>query len=143
MKDVEDISSMMAELGQRARAAAKVLSTAPAEAKTRALNAAADALWASRAEVIAENAKDLEFGRNKGLTDAMMDRLMLDDTRIQGICDGLRSVAGQDDPVGAVLAEWVHCIRYLVTAQNQIRAAHLLQLRPDLGVERFGSAIEG
>ena len=53
MKDVEDISSMMAELGQRARAAAKVLATAPAEAKTRALTAAADALWESRADVIA------------------------------------------------------------------------------------------
>mgnify|MGYP000250574006 FL=1 len=123
MKDVEDISSMMAELGQRARAAAKVLSTAPAEAKTRALNAAADALWASRAEVIAENAKDLEFGRNKGLTDAMMDRLMLDDTRIQGICDGLRSVAGQDDPVGAVLAEW-----------DRPSGIHIQRVRTPLGV---------
>ncbi|MCT4577560.1 glutamate-5-semialdehyde dehydrogenase [Donghicola sp.] len=123
MKDVEDISSMMAELGQRARAAAKVLSTAPAEAKTRALNAAADALWASRAEVIAENAKDLEFGRNKGLTDAMMDRLMLDDARIQGICDGLRSVAGQDDPVGAVLAEW-----------DRPSGIHIQRVRTPLGV---------
>ena len=123
MKDVEDISSMMAELGQRARAAAKALSTAPAEAKTRALNAAADALWASRAEVIAENAKDLEFGRNKGLTDAMMDRLMLDDTRIQGICDGLRSVAGQDDPVGAVLAEW-----------DRPSGIHIQRVRTPLGV---------
>lgn len=123
MKDVEDISSMMAELGQRARAAAKVLSTAPAEAKTRALNAAADALWASRAEVIAENAKDLEFGRNKGLTDAMMDRLLLDDARIQGICDGLRSVAGQDDPVGAVLAEW-----------DRPSGIHIQRVRTPLGV---------
>ncbi|MCI5040771.1 MAG: glutamate-5-semialdehyde dehydrogenase [Donghicola eburneus] len=123
MKDVEDISSMMAELGQRARATAKVLSTAPAEAKTRALNAAADALWASRAEVIAENAKDLEFGRNKGLTDAMMDRLLLDDARIQGICDGLRSVAGQDDPVGAVLAEW-----------DRPSGIHIQRVRTPLGV---------
>ncbi len=123
MKDVEDISSMMAELGQRARAAAKVLATAPAEAKTRALTAAADALWESRAEVIAANAKDLEFGRNKGLTDAMMDRLMLDDARIQGICDGLRSVAGQDDPVGAVLAEW-----------DRPSGLHIQRVRTPLGV---------
>lgn len=123
MKDVEDISSMMAELGQRARAAAKVLATAPAEAKTRALTAAADALWESRDEVIAANAKDLEFGRNKGLTDAMMDRLMLDDARIQGICDGLRSVAGQDDPVGAVLAEW-----------DRPSGIHIQRVRTPLGV---------
>ncbi|MGR3491152.1 MAG: glutamate-5-semialdehyde dehydrogenase, partial [Shimia sp.] len=46
------------------------------------------------------------FGREKGLTPAMMDRLMLDEARVQGICDGLRSVALQDDPVGAVMAEW-------------------------------------
>ncbi|NVO22644.1 glutamate-5-semialdehyde dehydrogenase [Donghicola mangrovi] len=123
MKDVENISSMMAELGQRARAAAKVLATAPAEAKTRALNAAADALWAARAEVIAENAKDLEFGRDKGLTGAMMDRLMLDEARIQGICDGLRSVAGQDDPVGAVMAEW-----------DRPSGLHIQRVRTPLGV---------
>ncbi|NVO27590.1 glutamate-5-semialdehyde dehydrogenase [Donghicola sp. C2-DW-16] len=123
MKDVENISSMMAELGQRARAAAKVLATAPAEAKTRALNAAADALWAARAEVIAENAKDLEFGRDKGLSDAMMDRLMLDEARIQGICDGLRSVAGQDDPVGAVMAEW-----------DRPSGLHIQRVRTPLGV---------
>lgn len=106
MKDSENIPAMMQELGQRAKAAAAELGFAPAAQRQQALEAAADAVWANRAEIIAANAKDLEFGRNKGLSDAMMDRLMLDEARIQGIVDGLRNVAGQDDPVGEVLAEW-------------------------------------
>lgn len=106
MKDSENIPAMMQELGQRAKAAAAELGFAPAAQRQQALEAAADAVWADRAEIIAANAKDLEFGRNKGLSDAMMDRLMLDEARIQGIVDGLRNVAGQDDPVGEVLAEW-------------------------------------
>lgn len=106
MKDSDNIPAMMQELGQRAKAAAAELGFAPAAPRQQALEAAADAVWAKRAEIIAANAEDLEFGRNKGLSEAMMDRLMLDEARIQGIVDGLRNVAGQDDPVGEVLAEW-------------------------------------
>ncbi len=106
MKDLTDIPALMNELGQRAKAASAELAFAPAEAKEKALNVAADTVWAQRAEIIEANKKDLEFGRNKGLSDAMMDRLMLDEARIQGICDGLRAVAGQVDPVGEVLEEW-------------------------------------
>ena len=58
---------------------------------------AAEAVWDGRADIIAANALDLDFGRNKGLSDAMMDRLMLDEVRIQGIVDGLRAVRGPDD----------------------------------------------
>jgi len=101
-----DITQMMAEVGKAARAASTVLAEASAETKTAALMAAADAVWAHRDHIIAENAKDLEFGRNKGLSNAMMDRLMLNQARVQGIVDGLRAVAGQGDPVGRVLAEW-------------------------------------
>ncbi|SLN34608.1 Gamma-glutamyl phosphate reductase [Roseovarius albus] len=106
MKDLENIQELMADIGQRAKAAATELAIAPPEAKEQALNAAADAVWAAREHIIAENTKDLEFGRNKGLSDAMMDRLMLDEARIQGIVEGLRAVAGQEDPVGKVLTEW-------------------------------------
>ncbi|KUF11414.1 glutamate-5-semialdehyde dehydrogenase [Pseudoponticoccus marisrubri] len=106
MKDLTDIPALMAEMGRRARAAAAELAFAPSEARRRALEAAADAVWARRAEIVAANAQDLDYGREKGLSDAMMDRLMLDEARIQGIVDGLRAVAAQDDPVGATLAEW-------------------------------------
>lgn len=106
MKDSDTIPAMMQQLGQRAKAAAAELGFAPAAQRQQALEAAADAVWSKRAEIIAANAQDLEFGRNKGLSDAMMDRLMLDEPRIQGIVDGLRTVAAQDDPVGEVLEEW-------------------------------------
>jgi glutamate-5-semialdehyde dehydrogenase len=96
----------MAKLGKNAKLAAANLAVVSAERKEKALLAAADAVWARREEIIAANAKDMEFGREKGLSPAMMDRLMLDEARIQGIVDGLRAVAGQDDPVGAVLEEW-------------------------------------
>ena len=106
MKDIADIPALMADIGARAKAASAELAFAPAEAKTKALMAAADAVWEARADIIEANAKDLDFGRDKGLSAAMMDRLMLDEARIQSICDGLRAVASQDDPVGEVLAEW-------------------------------------
>lgn len=107
MKDIGDeIVGMMRDIGIAARAAATDLASATAEQKRDALLAAADALWDSRAEVIAANARDLDFGRDKGLTDAMMDRLKLDEPRVQAIVDSLRAIAAQDDPVGRVLAEW-------------------------------------
>jgi len=101
-----NIHDLMADIGRRAKVAAKALASATAEAKTAALNAAADAVWAARGDIIGANAKDMAFGREKGLSAAMLDRLMLDEPRIQGMVDGLRSVAAQADPVGAVMEEW-------------------------------------
>ena len=106
MIDDMNIADLMADIGTRAKAAAKTLASATAQAKTAALNAAGDAVLAARGDIIAANAKDMAYGRDKGLSAAMLDRLMLDDDRIQGMVDGLRSVAAQDDPVGAVMDEW-------------------------------------
>ena len=106
MNDNVNIKGMMEDLGRRAKAAAQALATASADRKHAALISAAEAVWNNRAAIIAANAKDLEFGRNKGLSDAMMDRLMLDEARIRGMVDGLRAVADQADPVGEVIAEW-------------------------------------
>lgn len=106
MKDFDSIPALMADLGKRAKAASRDLAFANPERKHAALIAAADAVWANRAQIIEANQKDLEFGREKGLSPAMMDRLMLDEARVQGMVDGLRAVADQTDPVGEVLAEW-------------------------------------
>jgi glutamate-5-semialdehyde dehydrogenase len=106
MKDGADITTVMAEIGARARAAAERLATAPASAKRRALKSAALAVWDSRDAIIAANAEDMAFGRDKGLSGAMLDRLMLDEARIKGICDGLKAIAEQPDPVGEVMTEW-------------------------------------
>lgn len=123
MKDMENISDLMADIGKRAKAAAAELASASPAAKQSALNAAADAVWAARAEILAANAKDMVYGRDKGLSDAMMDRLMLDEPRVQGMVDGLRSVAAQDDPVGETLAEW-----------DQPSGLHIKRVRTPLGV---------
>jgi glutamate-5-semialdehyde dehydrogenase len=118
-----DIKATMAEIGQKAKAAAAELAYASAEAKETALMAAADAVWNRRAEIIAANNKDMEFGAEKGLSPAMLDRLMLDEDRIQGIVDGLRAVARQADPVGAVIAEW-----------DRPSGLHIERVRTPLGV---------
>ncbi|SCZ57885.1 glutamate-5-semialdehyde dehydrogenase [Epibacterium ulvae] len=101
-----NITDMMQDLGRRAKAASQALASASAAQKSLALNKAADAVWGSRSAIIDANAQDLEFGRLKGLSDAMMDRLLLDEARVQGIVDGLRAIAGQTDPIGEVMAEW-------------------------------------
>ncbi len=123
MKDGLDIQSMMADIGARAKAASAELAFATPADKTAALHAAAAAVSARRTEIIAENEKDMAFGREKGLSDAMLDRLMLDDARIDGICTSLRSVADQNDPVGAVIAEW-----------DQPSGLHIKRVRTPLGV---------
>ena len=101
-----DIAAMLTGIGARAKKASAALAIAPPEVKALALEAAADAVWAKRSVIIAANQKDLEYGRSKNLSAAMLDRLLLDKPRIQGIVDGLRAVANQPDPVGELLAEW-------------------------------------
>ncbi|PIB24639.1 glutamate-5-semialdehyde dehydrogenase [Amylibacter kogurei] len=101
-----DIQQMMAEIGQKAKSASAELAYASPDSKTDALNFAADAVWKNRADIISANDKDMVFGRDKGLSAAMLDRLMLDETRIKGIVNALREVAAQPDPVGAILQSW-------------------------------------
>ncbi|WP_112322688.1 glutamate-5-semialdehyde dehydrogenase [Oceanibium sediminis] len=101
-----DIHALMQDIGKRAKAAAQVLATASAAQKTAALNGAAEAVLAHMDEILAANEEDLAYARDKGLSGAMMDRLLLDAGRVRAISDGLNAVAAQADPVGRVLAEW-------------------------------------
>lgn len=103
---MSDIHADMISMGKRAKAAAAELAFASAERKHAALISAADAVRQSIPHIIAENQKDLAFGREKGLSDAMMDRLMLDENRLRSVVDGLRAIAEQKDPVGEVIEEW-------------------------------------
>ncbi len=118
-----DIHAIMDQIGQKAKAASAQLAYASSDAKQKALEAAANAVWVDRAKIIAANQKDMDYGRKKGLSDAMMDRLMLDEPRIQGIVDSLRAVAAQDDPIGATLTEW-----------DQPTGLHIKRVRTPLGV---------
>jgi len=91
------------DVARRARAAAAGLAPMPRAAKDQALLAMADALVAESAAIIKANGEDLERGRAGGLSEAILDRLALDDKRIAAMADGLRQVAALPDPVGEVL----------------------------------------
>ncbi|MEQ6886818.1 glutamate-5-semialdehyde dehydrogenase [Salicola sp. Rm-C-2C1-2] len=94
--------SMMRTLGQQARAASRAMARASTGARNEALLATARALDANRAMLEVANRKDLQAGRDKGLDDAMLDRLELTAGRIDAMIEGLRQVAGLTDPVGVI-----------------------------------------
>ncbi|MBN2907282.1 MAG: glutamate-5-semialdehyde dehydrogenase [Rhodobacteraceae bacterium] len=123
MTQHSDIPAMMADLGARAKAAAATLAFADPAAKRAALEAAADAVLARRDAILAANAQDMAFARDKGLSPAMLDRLKLDEARLGGIVAGLRTVAAQPDPVGEVIAEW-----------DMPSGLHIRRVRTPLGV---------
>ncbi|NLQ16090.1 glutamate-5-semialdehyde dehydrogenase [Marinomonas sp. M1K-6] len=96
------IESYMNRIGQQARAASRLLAKASTKQKNIALLAMADALENARPRLIEENAKDMENGRVKGLDSALLDRLLLDDARIDGMVEGLKQVASLPDPIGEI-----------------------------------------
>ncbi|CAA7617553.1 glutamate-5-semialdehyde dehydrogenase [Magnetospirillum sp. SS-4] len=100
------LDTLMTDLGRRARAAARLLALAPADSRDWALREAAACLRADAGIILAANAQDMAAGEAKGLTRAMLDRLLLDPARIEAMARGLEDIAGLPDPVGRTLAEW-------------------------------------
>ncbi|GGG50522.1 glutamate-5-semialdehyde dehydrogenase [Chelatococcus composti] len=100
----DDIAALMHDIGRRARAAARALAIAPAEIKSRALTEAAAALRADRAAILAANAEDVAEARRNGQTASYIDRLALDEGRIEAIAAAVEAVAALPDPVGRTLA---------------------------------------
>lgn len=96
------IPAYMAGLGKAARVASRLLAEAGTGQKNQALDALANGLLAARAELLAANARDLAAGRERGLDDAMLDRLALNDARIAAMAEGCGQVAALPDPVGVV-----------------------------------------
>src|SRR6185436_7732973 len=95
--------SSVTDLALAAKAAARRLARIDSATKNRALLAIADALEARTPEILEANARDLEAGRENGLSAALMDRLALDAGRVRGIADGARAIAALPDPVGEVV----------------------------------------
>ena len=106
MFDSHDIDGMMDDLGARARIAASTLGLAGTADKNKALIEAAKSLRTGVAEILEANAKDIAFGEEKGLSTAMIDRLLLDEQRIESIAQGLEAIAALPDPVGDEMARW-------------------------------------
>lgn len=118
-----------------------VLGTGP---KNAILRAAADELVARSAEIIEANASDIEAGRANGMEESMIDRLALDESRIEGIAGGLRQVAGLTDPVGEVLRG--HVMENGIQ-MKQVRVplgvmGMVYEARPNVTVDAFGLALK-
>ncbi|MCX2697619.1 MULTISPECIES: glutamate-5-semialdehyde dehydrogenase [Ochrobactrum] len=118
-----DIAAIMAEVGRKARQAAAPLSIASPQQKNKALLAAADSILASKDAILRANKLDLASAAESGMAASFVDRLTLDDGRIQAIAEGIRAIAELNDPVGEVIAEW-----------DRPNGLHIERVRTPLGV---------
>lgn len=94
--------STILKLGENAKIASCSLSKADSNARNNALNLAAQSLLENTQYIMKENAKDIENGRANGLSESLIDRLMLDKARIEGMANGLKQIAMQEDPIGKI-----------------------------------------
>jgi glutamate-5-semialdehyde dehydrogenase len=101
-----NIKEMVSEKARHAKSAARVLAGVSSAIKNQALMKMADGLVSATAELKKENEKDLKYAREKGLSSALIDRLELNDKRINGMASGLREIAALPDPVGEVTRMW-------------------------------------
>ena len=105
-EESESLSKTMSALGKAARRAAEHLSLTSGEQRNSALRFAAQALRVGAKDILAANALDVAAAEGKGLSVAMIDRLMLDEARIEAMASGIESIIELPDPVGRILAEW-------------------------------------
>ncbi|MEG3123795.1 glutamate-5-semialdehyde dehydrogenase [Sphingomonas sp. GB1N7] len=103
MSETIDPAALIADMGHRARASAGIVGALPADAKSCGLTAAAQVLRDAAPEILAANALDMAHGREIGLSGAMLDRLMLDEGRIDGMAAGVAAIAALPDPAGTVM----------------------------------------
>lgn len=103
---IEDMRQQLLELGKAARAAATVLAKASTQAKDEALMAAAKTMRKNQGAILHANKTDMEEAQDRELTEAMLDRLLLTEDRIEAMAKGLEDIARLTDPVGDVMTEW-------------------------------------
>jgi len=101
-----DVAELMQGLGRAARAAVKVLSQASTATKNAALVAAAAEIRRRRPELLAANRTDLEQAQQAGLSSSMLDRLTLNDQRIEAMARGIEEIVALPDPIGTTIANW-------------------------------------
>jgi glutamate-5-semialdehyde dehydrogenase len=139
-----DLRREVHNAARRARVASRTLALLPTVAKDQALQSAAASVAANTRQILAANAEDLKAARAVGTSRAMLDRLALDSTRVDGIAAGLRQVAGLPDPVGEVLRG------YTLPNGLQLREQRvplgvigmIYEGRPNVTVDAFGLALK-
>jgi len=100
------LNDLMTSMARKAKLGAEALRLAGPEVRTRAILEAAKSIRQREAQILAANAQDQQFARDKGLTDAMIERLILNPARVEAMAKGLEEVAALADPVGRELARW-------------------------------------
>ena len=103
---MSDVHALVVDIGKKAREASGRLAVASSQQKKDALIFSADSIRKNTANILEQNKKDLDFGESKSLSNALMDRLLLNEERIGSMVDGLEAVANQDDPVGEIMEAW-------------------------------------
>ena len=103
---MSEIDSLVIDIGRRAREASRSLAVASSLQKKDALIFGAKSIKENTADILENNKKDLDFGKSKGLSDALMDRLLLNEERIDSMVVGLEAIANQDDPIGEIMEAW-------------------------------------
>jgi glutamate-5-semialdehyde dehydrogenase len=139
-----DLRQEVHNAARRARVASRTLALLPTVAKDQALKSAADAIVANTEQILAANAEDLEVARAAGTPNAMLDRLALDPTRVEGIAAGLRQVAGLPDPIGEVLRGYT-LPNGLQLRQQRVPLGVIGMIyegRPNVTVDAFGLALK-
>jgi glutamate-5-semialdehyde dehydrogenase len=101
-----DLALVMAGIGRAAAASRAPLALASGKVRNQALLAAARAIRSQSATILAANAQDMQSARARGLSAAMLDRLLLNDKRIEAMASGIEQIAALPDPIGGVSAEW-------------------------------------
>jgi glutamate-5-semialdehyde dehydrogenase len=101
-----ELAPLMDALGREAVSAARVLALAPTDAKNAALMSAAATVRERAGDILSANRRDLEQAGGRGLSSAMLDRLLLDEKRVGAMARGLEDIADLPDPIGVATAEW-------------------------------------
>ena len=103
--DIAEIETLMEGIGKAAKDASRILASASSQAKNKALNESANSLLYHKQKILSENAKDMNAGQQKGLSKPMLDRLKLDDERIEAMASGLDQISKLPDPIGTILEQ--------------------------------------
>ena len=101
-----NLAGEILKIAKRAKEASVVLGRTPTAVKNRALLSMAEGLESGRREILAANQRDIREARTKGIGEALLDRLLLNPSRIHEMALGLRDVAKLPDPVGEMIRRW-------------------------------------
>ena len=132
------------ELGKKAKEASKKLAIIDTNTKNVVLTAVAKALIEKRELIKAENKKDLEYGKEKGISSALLDRLELTDSRIDGMAKSLIEIANFKDPVGEILEGWKHPDGMQILKQRVPLGVigMIFESRPNVTIDSAGLALK-